>query len=201
MKENLDPSEEWYETRSHGIGSSDIAVIAGLNSYQTIQNLWEIKCGYAEGFKGNEATKRGHRLEPYARDLYEDTYNVFMPPQHFIHPRYPWMRVNLDGWNENNKHLIEIKSPSSQKAMKIAKDGLLPNMYFAQIQYQLFVAQAQTADYVAFVNNKIYVKRVLSDLKFQRRLFLLTRWFWQKVQAKSEIKRYGIVLKPSSEYV
>lgn len=187
-------SEVDHKLRSLGVGSSDAPVIAGLSKWKTIQELWHEKIYGREDFD-NWAMARGRALEPYARSIYEDTYGVFVPPMQLEHKDYSFMRANLDGWNKDNKFLIEIKAPGKED-LEVAKKDKIPAKYYPQVQHQLFVTGAKYADYVTYDGqDQIYVKRIWPDLKFQRKLFLLSKWFWCKVQNKSEIGRYDIRLQ------
>ena len=81
-----------------------------------------------------------------------------------------------------------------------ASHGIIKPDHYPQLQHQLFVTKANYVDYVVFDGlNQIYVNRVFPDLKYQRNLVRLARWFWRQVETKTEIKKYDIVMTPTKE--
>lgn len=40
VKTNNLTKEEWLKYRTHGIGGSDVSVIAGINPYKSVYQLW-----------------------------------------------------------------------------------------------------------------------------------------------------------------
>lgn len=56
---------DFKKTRATGVGSSDIPVLAGLfrRRGQTTRQLWKVKTGREDGFRGNQATWWGRQLE------------------------------------------------------------------------------------------------------------------------------------------
>lgn len=192
---DVQEGDAWLSWRNKGIGGSEISIIAGLNPYSSVQLLWERKLGIAGPQPMNDFMLNGKRMESFARDAYEFEHNVYVPAKNVQHPKYSWARVSLDGYNHQANSIVEFKVPSSKKSIKAALNGEVPPMYFCQMQYQMFCSGAIWCDYAAYVNNKLYVKRVYPDLKFQRKLFHLAQWFWKKVETRSEITRYDIKLK------
>lgn len=193
--------EEWHIERAKGIGASDAPALAGVDPWKTAHDVWLDKLGLKEKVKPNWAMQRGIDTEPVARDIYETSFGLQMPPKNFVHKDYDFIRANLDGYNEETNTLIEIKVPG-KKTVEMAMHGLVPCNYFCQIQYQLMVSNAVHADYVVYDSNArpidqlIYVVRLLPNQMYQRKLMRLAKWFWHQVQNKKPIKEhYKVKLK------
>lgn len=184
---------EWLLWRRSYIGASDASVIAGKNKYKTIQYLWRDKLGLNPTEAQSVPARRGHDLEPVARQLYEDEYSVKVPSTTFISDDISFLSASVDGYNADLNFIIEIKCPMRKTAMRDAFNGKINPEHYPQLQHQLFVTRASYVDYVVFDGlNTIIVQRVEPDLKYQRKLVRLERWFWAQVQNKKEIERYGI---------
>lgn len=195
------PSEEvsdrdaWLAWRKKGIGASDAVIIAGLSPWKTIQELWLDKVGLAKDIEPNWAMKRGTELEPFARDIYEYQTGIKIPAKNVIHPKYEFIKASLDGWSEDERLCVEIKTPGKAD-LELARQGLIPEKYYPQVQWQLLCTGSDKCDYVTYDGKStIYIKRVESNHAFQRKLLWLGRWFWAKVQARSEIERYDVRLQ------
>jgi putative phage-type endonuclease len=184
--EQTQEGEAWLEWRSKGIGSSDIGIIMYESPYRDINELWEDKTGLLEKrHTTNWAIERGKRLEPWARDIYEWQTKTEMRPRTFVHRRFKFMRASLDGFNQRLSLGIEIKVPG-KKDLELAKQHSLPMHYYAQIQWQMMVADIPAMDYVVLDpdGSEIYVTRILRDPKYQERMTVLARWFWFLVRNK-----------------
>lgn len=179
-------SQEWHDWRSKGLGASDAPVVMFVSPWKTLEELWVEKVTGKSLVKENYAMKRGKDLEPIARDIYEFQYGVSMPPRT---GSKGILLASLDGYLEQHKGILEIKSPLSKKEIEAAKLGLVPGKYYPQIQQQLYVFDANYCDYCTFDGeNEIYVSRVFNDYKYQRELVRRSNWFWKQVVDKKELK-------------
>lgn len=60
--------EEWLRWRTKGIGGSDVSVIAGVNPFRSIFQLWLEKTGQVEPEETeNDNTHFGNVLEPVVK--------------------------------------------------------------------------------------------------------------------------------------
>ena len=60
--------EEWLKYRTKGIGGSDVSIIAGINPFKSVHQLWLEKTGQVEPEEGgSEYTHFGTLLEPIVR--------------------------------------------------------------------------------------------------------------------------------------
>jgi len=174
-------TEEWYEFRKNGIGSSDAPIIWGNSPYCTPFALWELKTGQKKAWDGNWATRRGHQLEPRARAHYELMHDIDMSPTLVQHSSFPWMRASLDGYNDGV--ILEIKCPGS-KDHQTALNGRIPDHYYPQVQHQLFVSGARRCDYFSFTEESQITLHTFVDYEFIRAYFLKAVDFWSAVEKR-----------------
>lgn len=178
-------SADWYEWRSQGIGSSDVAAILGISPYQTALELYRIKVGIDQQVVDNYATYHGRKFEPKARAYFELGSSKEYQPKLFQSSQYPFMRVSLDGWNEESREILEIKCPGKE-TMDLAARGEIPAHYLAQIHYQIFVSDANRAMYYAFnpeteVGHEI---EILPSPTFMAHMVPEVIAFWTRLQRK-----------------
>lgn len=160
-------SQEWLDWRAGGglngaemtLGGSEIAALMYMSPYTTIHNLFREKMGLEEKEFSDFATAamdRGTLLEPFAREHYEKTEGKSVRTLCAIHPEHSWMRTSLDGITEDNRVLLEIKSPRSwDNHVKQTKSGKVPEYRYPQMQWQLAVMRehfenVERVDYVSF---------------------------------------------------
>src|ERR1700676_1944306 len=91
-------SAPWLAWRQDGIGGSDAAAILGVSPYEdaTRANLLREKVTRTER-EANYPMRRGTRLEPVARALYQRVALCVAEPVCVEHSQADWMRVSLDG--------------------------------------------------------------------------------------------------------
>lgn len=68
-------TQEQLNFRKTGIGSSEIAAIAGLDKYRTALDVYAEKLGLVESFTGNRYTEWGELLEPVIAEKYAQEFN------------------------------------------------------------------------------------------------------------------------------
>lgn len=143
-KESNRPTEEWRELRRKGIGSSDAAVILGLNPYKTPLELYLEKIG--EKPAEQEETlklKFGIEVEPLIARMFEEKTGLIVRNDFKmrLHPQYPFIFANLDrtivSHNDSGPGILEIKT-ASEAYQKTWEDEVPPN-YYVQIQHQMAV--------------------------------------------------------------
>ena len=60
--------EEWLKYRTQGIGGSDVSILAGINPFKSVHQLWLEKTGQVEPEEGDtEYTHFGTLLEPIVK--------------------------------------------------------------------------------------------------------------------------------------
>lgn len=142
-------SPEWLAYRRTKIMASDAAVIMGDNPWKTIRQLYDEKVQAIETFQ-NEHMKRGQKLEPEARDHYNELFDTKHEPAVYEHGYLDWMAASLDGCYENNGYeIIEIKC--GDKAHQQALRGEIPDYYRWQMLHQMAVMNVYSMDYMTYL--------------------------------------------------
>lgn len=177
----------WRAWCQDGIGSSDAAAIMGVSPWQTARQLWEVLTQRAMPAKPTFAMRRGLRLEPLARRLYEMRTGCLMEPCCAQHDQHDWLRASLDGLDLTGTLVLEIKVPNAD-VHRLSVAGHVPDYYWPQVQHHLAVTGAARLHYVSYSENRLFgpderlaVVEVLPDAAYQARL-LHTEWsFWGRV--------------------
>ena len=147
-------SYEWHSWRRKGIGASEASIIMDASKYSTRYKLWEQKTGGAPLEQAlNFGMIRGHELEPRARARFELEYDLEMPPVCFQNSGLPWLRASLDGWDEEEKAILEIKCPNKNDHA-LACIGEIPEKYMWQLAHQLLVTDGRKVYYYSFDGEK-----------------------------------------------
>lgn len=137
---------EWHEWRKSGIGSSDIAKIMGVSPFGTALTVYNEKAGLSEPAYQSAAMSLGVACEPRALELFNGSRFNFKPTC-FESTEYPFFKASLDGYDAGT--MVEIKTPG-KKDLQLARDGVIPDYYKAQMQWQLFVAECPIGWYVCY---------------------------------------------------
>ena len=148
--------DEWHELRRKGLGGSDAGVIAGVNDYKNIYQLWEEKTGRVENNFKSELAQRGNDLEPYIREMYKKDHpdkEILEVNKMYVHPEYDFIRANLDGEIkfEGKTGILEIKTTTINKKEKFYDNWLnsIPESYKYQILHYFLVTGYEFAVLVA----------------------------------------------------
>lgn len=169
-------SQEWKDWRNSHIGASDIPCIIGKSKWATPFELWQRKLGFIEGIKDNYAMKRGRDMEPIVRDLFNKKFCVKFESEVLVHPDLEWASASLDGidrkyqWMEGHPGeiilstgaILEIKVPGLGDH-QTAEQGEVPEHYFPQIQWQMFVSGIHVCYYVSYFNDEMAIVRIKMD--------------------------------------
>lgn len=150
-------SEDWLKWRRSGLGASDAPVLLGVSPWVTPGELWlekrrvlgKVNKGTWEEQGENAAMKRGKKLEPNARSLFEALTGILCEPLCAMHDELDWMRASLDGYDPSTATILEIKCPND-KAHQGALHGEIPDYYVPQLIHQCLVAGVQKVAYVSY---------------------------------------------------
>ena len=149
---------EWLELRTGVPTASEFAAImtqgrGGAPSQTRLTYLYKVIGERLTGdcsavFSGNEHTRRGHELEPEARDLYCMLRDTTVRTVGFIsRGKYagasPDSLVGDDG-------LLEIKTKLPHLQIPVLLAGKLPEEHRAQVQGQLWVSEREWCDFLSY---------------------------------------------------
>jgi putative phage-type endonuclease len=180
-------SATWRAWRRGGLGSSDAAAVMGVSPWQSPRQLWEVLTGRALPGETTFAMRRGLRLEPVARRLYERRTGRPMEPCCVLHQHHDWLRASLDGLDLAGRLVLEIKALDAP-AHRLALAGEVPGHCWPQVQHQLLVTGAALLHYASYSENRAFgpqeqlaVVEVRPDPAYQARLQYAEWCFWGRV--------------------
>lgn len=135
--------------RSRGIGSSEIAAIAGVSPYQSKHDVWMSKLGMAK-FEGNTLTRMGQRMEDVIAEEYCDLMRENGEPNElanfrttFRHPTEPWILASPDRLVFGKRRITEIKNVGFRSMWQWGSEvDAIPDYYRVQVEWQLGVCDA-----------------------------------------------------------
>lgn len=173
---------EWLEYRTMGIGGSDVSVIAGINPFKSIHQLWREKTGQAEPEESeNEYMHFGTILEPIVRREFMERTGLKVRQKHMLlqSEEYPFMLADLDGVIYENGELciFEAKTASAYK-QEIWEEGV-PAAYILQVQHYMAVTGARKTYIAALVGgNRFFYHVVERDEEMIGKIIAMERYFW-----------------------
>jgi len=155
-------SPEWLEWRKNKVTASELPIIVGKSKWCTPYVLWQQKLGFVSGVKDNYAMKRGRDLEPMVRELANEQLSAKFEPAVLVHDEIKWAAASLDGIDLDQGAIMEIKCPGLGDHQKAEKEEV-PEHYYPQVQWQLFVADLTVCYYVSYYDNNIALFKVERD--------------------------------------
>lgn len=177
-------SEAWHAWRRKTITATMASVIMGVSPWTTPRDLFLEIIGLTPPKEKNAAMERGLELEPVARDLFNDAYKVKTKPVVMISDEHKDVGASLDGWDEENKTLIEIKCPGVADHTK-AILGQVPKHYYPQLSHQMLVADVEKCFYVSYRpghQKEFVVIEVLRDREYDKLLLEKIKEFQRQLE-------------------
>ena len=140
-------SPEWHQWRKSGVTASDACILLG-SPYKTPWRLWSEKRGLLleADLSSNPHVRRGVRMEPIARQRYEERHGELLLPVCAESSEIPILRASFDGLTDEGRP-VEIKAPSERgfkDAVRLGMESELYQRYYAQVQTQIYVAEADS---------------------------------------------------------
>lgn len=178
--------EEWLQHRREGIGGSDVSIIAGLNKYKSIYELWQEKTGEVS-LKETESEMAywGTVLENVVKQEFMKRTGLKVRAKNMIlqHEKYPFMIADVDGVvrdEEGDLCIFEAKTAIEYK--KEAWEQGVPEAYQLQVQHYLAVTGYKKAYVAALVGgNKFYIKEIQRDEEMIELIIAMEEKFWSCV--------------------
>lgn len=175
----------WLNERRKGIGGSDVAAIIGISPWVTPLDVYEQKLGIAPPSEETEAMYWGTALEPAIRQAYSDKtgYLVKKPETAFVHPKYSFMRANLDGIVLNDNRIAEFKTASSSNGWGEPGSDEIPDYYLTQVQHYMAVVDRPVCDVAVLIAGRDFsIYTVEADKELQEQIIEIESEFWNKVE-------------------
>jgi putative phage-type endonuclease len=187
--------------RRQGVGSSEVAVVAGVSPFKTRPiDLYCLKLGLTEPEPETPEMAAGSWLEGPIRDRYaaETGQDVRLPQDVWPdsvhgtvrHPRFPWAMATPDGLvveRGRPTRIVECKNVGTHMARhwRDEPDGV-PPYYRCQVQWQMEVCGLPEADVAALIGGQQFrIYRVERDPELASLLLRVAERFWvEHVQAE-----------------
>jgi len=189
-------TSQWLAWRHNGIGASEASTVMrwGESRSKTASKLLQKKRGpvILNSFK-SEAMALGTKLEPEARDLYNDTTGKDVRPVCVQSSKYDWLRASLDGLSTNHDMAVEIKCGATVYR-SVSQSHSVPDYYYGQVQHILAATGLDSLDFwcywpgqpsllVPVERDDTYIERLLSK-EFE---------FWNLVKQASTNRRIILI--------
>lgn len=196
--------EEWLAERMNSIGGSDIACIMG-HGYKSALELWREKTGQKESpdLSDNERVQMGVACEPPLRHLF-----ISLHPEldwdyeadvlyRSDDPSYYFAHYSPDGLLEEKETgrlgILEIKTATCLSRADWSRwQNRVPDNYFEQVLWGMFVLDRDFADIFALLKNadadfelRTYHFERSDSIDYIEEMKRSAREFWQTVERKS----------------
>jgi putative phage-type endonuclease len=183
--------EEWLQQRQQGIGGSDAAAAIGLSRFKTPYQLYLEKRGElaAENLDDKEVIRFGNLMEEVIAREYARRNGVKVRRRNAIleHPKYPWMRANVDRLIEGQRIGLECKNVDAM-AFRFGEWGEpgtdeVPDEYLFQCVHYMAVLDYPEWHLAACVGgNKLKTYIVRRDPELEQMLIEQEHAFWTRVE-------------------
>lgn len=183
VKTNNLSREEWLKYRTKGIGGSDVSIIAGINPFKSVYQLWREKTGQVEPEQtDSEFAHFGTLLEPIVRKEFTARTGIKVRMKHAIlqSETYPFMFADLDGVINDNGELaiFEAKTASAYK-QEVWEEGI-PAAYMLQVQHYMAVTGAKKTYIAALVGgNHFFCHEIARDEGMIEKIIAMEKYFWE----------------------
>jgi len=177
--------EQWLEWRKNGITSTDISVIMGNNPYTTPLQLWEKKCGYREESPMNAAMEHGIQTEERARQWLNAHLQLNLKPVCIEDTSDSIFRASLDGFDFDQKVLVEIKCPVSEKTLDRARNSQAIHDYWMdQVQWAIGISKPIKTILAMwdYRYESCICLDILGDPKYFEEMTVKAKEFWHNLQ-------------------
>ena len=130
----------WIDHRYESIGASDAGAVLGINPYKSPVDVYMEKVTRTNDFEDNFNMWLGREMEPIIKKKFTQETGLKVRDDNKIRidKEYPFLSTNLDGM------VVGEKVPVEYKALGFF-DGEIPDYYFAQLQHQMMVTEAEYA--------------------------------------------------------
>ena len=183
VKTNNLTREEWLKYRTGGIGGSDVSIIAGINPFKSVHQLWLEKTGQVEPEQTeSEFAHFGTLLEPIVRKEFTERTGIKVRQKHMLlqSEEYPFMYADLDGViNEDGELAIFEAKTASQYKMDTWEEDV-PAVYILQVQHYMAVTGAKKTYIAALVGGNHFVYHVVErDEVMISKIIAMEKYFWE----------------------
>lgn len=175
--------------RNEGIGSSEVAAVLGFSPYCSPWEVWAEKAGAIPAFDGNEHTEFGTMMEPLIAAKWSAETGLPVRETHSRRsPVEEWAFASPDRLftHDGEDAILECKWAGSQSAHRWGPSGstgrgAVPEEYFLQVQWQLWVYGLAHAEIAAFIGDPDFRRYPIKAApKVQRLMVDKARAWWER---------------------
>ncbi|ADG20360.1 phage-type endonuclease [Paraburkholderia atlantica] len=187
----MNAREQWLADRQAGIGGSDVAAALGLSRYKTAFQLWAEKTGRLEpeNLDDVERIRFGNLMEEIIAREYARRNDVKVQRRNSIiaHPKYPFMRANVDRVVVGARRGLECKNVDGM-AFRFGEWGepgtdQVPDEYLLQCHHYMVVLDYPEWHLAACVGgNSLRTYIIERDAETEEMLIEQEHAFWQHVE-------------------
>ncbi|PKP62226.1 hypothetical protein CVT91_00110 [Candidatus Atribacteria bacterium HGW-Atribacteria-1] len=189
--------QQWLKYRQLGVGGSDVASICGINKFSSALACYYNKIEKVPELEAeNLPAEIGLFLEPFISMKFEKWFkenegldiDVYKIPYILQHPQNPIALANLDGGfvhpTTNEEIIVEFKTTSERNYTNWTDENL-PDYYYLQIQWYLYVTNCKKC-YLAFLigNNLFNVTLIERNDEVIEQLVEKVSYFWNNFVVK-----------------
>lgn len=167
-------TEDWYKVRLGKLTGSDFYTFMGKSETRKrriIEKATERITGLPSDVEKYESAdmQRGRMLEDEAILVYEMIKGVNVEKVGFVEYN-DYAGCSPDGL-VGEDGIIECKAPKNSVFVKQVVTGEIDPVYYAQMQYNLFITERKWCDYIAYnVNFEPYIVRFEKDKEYQGKI-------------------------------
>lgn len=178
---------EWLEARRFGIGSSELAVAAGLSQWSTARELYHKKRGELPEREDNRATRLGRRLEPIVIAEFCDETGEEVdkaPCPMYRHPEHGFILATPDALLRS-RSVLEAKTTSFRFRQAWGEAGTddIPVEYLCQVQGQIGVVGCDVGHVACLVDGRNLLRhRVERNDDLIELLIDAARELWERIR-------------------
>lgn len=174
-------TNEQLAERMHGIGSSEVAAVCGLNPWRSAHDVWMLKRGLAdETNDGNVRTRMGLRVESAIAEEYQLETGAELAHWGTVVGTEPWMLATPDRSVFGVRRLVEIKNVGWRSAFHWGSDAdAIPDYYRPQVEWQMLVCDADETDVAAWLGGSEFrIYRIKRNRELGDAIANVCRRFW-----------------------
>ena len=175
--------KEWLEWRRMGIGGADVSIIAGVNKFKSVFQLWLEKTGQMELEEtDSEYAHFGTLLEPIVKKEFMLRTGKKIKAKNEIlrSEAFPFMLCDLDGVIYENGEMCIFEAKTASAYKQDTWENGVPIEYILQVQHYMAVTGARKAYVAALVGgNHFYSHTVNRDEELISLITEMEREFWE----------------------
>lgn len=173
------PNEDWLETRTQGLGGSDVSAIAGLNKWSSPYSVWLQKTGQDKrARKYSQAMRMGHLMEPILKQMFTEDTGLKVRKAGLMRSKaHPFMQVTVDGLTEDGG-IFESKTSTGWLSHEW-EDDQVPDHAELQVQHGMAVTGRSHAWVVGLLDGRDwFIRRIERNDAMIKTIIEMEQHFW-----------------------